>query len=187
MPQTRVFSWREGGSVFFYIVTDLNQEPQSLEPLMWIAVGLATLRKVKSVYTLWVTAFCSQILGKIHTFQGHCLFWLRWWMWCCIPGGQCASPELGKRTPNLWVGFEAFKPSYHLWGEADLSCRCLKLLHWQRDLIRIKNSVFSCAETHLVGVPMATPCPEGNTWLKPFIWIYLSVQPFKVGFILRKS
>lgn len=66
MPQTQVFSWRVGGgSILFYIVIDLHQEPWSLEPLMRTMVGLAALQKIKSVYTPWVTAFCSYILGKI--------------------------------------------------------------------------------------------------------------------------
>lgn len=54
----------------------LGRQPPRLEPLVWTVVGLAALRKIKCVYTPWVTAFCSQIQGKIHTFQGCCLLWL---------------------------------------------------------------------------------------------------------------
>lgn len=70
---------------------------------------------------------------------------------CCIPRRQLASLELGKLTPSQLEGFEASQPSYHFGGEADWSCRCLKLLGPQakRNYLYKKQFHWLCWDTLL--------------------------------------
>lgn len=59
--------WEVGGSILFCYGFKSGSQSPCLEPLMWTVVVLAAMWKIKSVYTPWVIAFCSQIRGKIHS------------------------------------------------------------------------------------------------------------------------
>ena len=135
-----------------------------------------------------MTAFCSRILYEIYTFQG-----------CRLlgpPDGWDVAFQEGSLlawTLEGWhqIIWKDLKLSSHLiTSEGKLTCHTdVWSFPRQWGAISIKSGFFSYAETHLVGVQIATSFPEGNLimCLRRFTGVYLWMLTIQSGFILRQS
>lgn len=132
---------------------------------------------------LWVTAFCSWILYEIYTFQGCRLLG-------SPDGWDVAFQEGGLLAWTLegWyqISWKDLKLSSHLiTSEGKLTCHTdVWSFPRQWGAISIKSGFFSYAETHLVGVQIATSFPEGNLimCLRCFTGVYLWMLTIQSGF-----